>query len=182
MNNTMKMIVVLTAICLVSAAALAYVHDEIAAPIITAREKEAAVGFLRELAPDADDFNIVTSDSGQVLHYEIIKGGKTDSVAIPVEGSGFGGQGSVKLIIVVDMQGVVISASVAGHSETPGYGDRIVTEPDFMKQFTGMKIDSKFERGADVDHLAGATVTSDAVFKCFHQVNTVYQEIMKGGQ
>ncbi len=161
MTKAIKLIGVLTIICVISALSLSYVYNDIAAPVIAAREKEEAVGSLRDIVPDADDFNIIQNDEGKIEFYEVVKDGEVSHVAIPCESSGFGGP--VKLIVVTDMDGNIAGVNVAGQSETPGYGDRIITEPWFVEQFEGMNlIDNSFVIGEDVDALAGATVTSGA--------------------
>ncbi len=161
MPKAIRLVGVLTIICVVSALSLSYVFNEIAGPIIDEREKEAAVGMLRDLVPDADDFEIVTDDNDRIIYYEIIKGGRVAYVAIPIESSGFGGP--VRLILVADMDGNIEAVSVLNHSETPGYGDRIETEPEFLEQYISKNlIESSFTMGTDITALAGATVTSDA--------------------
>jgi electron transport complex protein RnfG len=161
MPKAVKLIGVLTIICVISALSLAYVHNEVTGPIITEREKEQSAGMLREIIPDADDFEIITDENENTLYFEIIKDGKVAYVAIPAESSGFGGP--VRLIIVSDMEGIIAGVLVLGQSETPGYGDRIITEPEFLEQYKSLSlVDSDFIMGTDIDALAGATVTSEA--------------------
>ncbi|MFP4456283.1 MAG: FMN-binding protein [Clostridia bacterium] len=161
MGKALRLVGVLTVICVISALLLSYVYNDVAAPAIAAREKEEAISVVKEIVPDADDYEIVQDDNGKIKHYEVIVDGKVEQVAIPAEATGFAGP--VKLLVVTDMDGKITGVSVAGQSETPGYGDKILTEPWFIEQFEGMSlIENEFVVGSDIDALAGATVTSGA--------------------
>ncbi len=161
MAKALRLVVVLTTICVISALSLSYVYNDIAAPAIAAREKEEAISTVKEIVPDADDYEIIQDENGSIKHYEVIVDGELNQVAIPTEATGFGGP--VKLLVVTDMDGIITGVKVTGQSETPGYGDKIVTEDWFVEQFIDMSLlEDQFVVGSDIDALAGATVTSGA--------------------
>lgn len=173
MTNPLKLIGVLTIICIVSALSLSYVHNEITAPIIAERAKQKAVEVLKDLVTGADDFEIILDEDGNIAHYEVIIGGEVALVAMPTEATGFAA--AVKLIVVTDMEGIITAVSVASQSETPGYGDRIINEPEFIEQFEGMSLlESEFAFGSDIDILVGATVTCDAVVTALKRASVYF--------
>ena len=65
--------------------------------------------------------------------------------------------------------------AVVGHSETPGYGARIDTDPKFVPSFAGKGIDKALAVG-DVDGMTGASVTTAAAVEAVNKAINIYSQ------
>ena len=133
------------------------------------------------MLPGADEYEFnKVPDSDKILYYAAIKDGASFGVAIPTSSVGFGGP--VSLMVICDMNGMIDTVKVMGHLETPGYGDRIDSEPWFIEQYAGMSVMSdQFNLGSEIDALAGATVTSKAVNKAINKAAELFRNTISGG-
>ena len=169
-NDLLKPVVVLTVICVIVSAALAAVNS-ITAPIIAAAAAEAANAARYELLPEADGFEAIEVEVEGVT--EMYKATNDAGYVISAQGNGFGGNGSVKMMVAYDNEGTIISCKVIDCSaETPGIGDKIVKETWFLEQFLGIKGD----QASGVDTISGTTISSgaaisamDAAYKAFSE-------------
>ena len=156
-------IAVLTIICLVMAALLSFTNG-VTAPIIEKAEKKAAEQARLEVLPQAATFERVDIDpedlpSSVTDVYKAINGA---GYAVSLDGDGYGGKKTLKMIVGVDADGFITDTKVMRHSETPGLGSK-VTESDFHDQFNGLD-----EAGLDgVVTISGATISSN------HYIDTV---------
>lgn len=88
-----------------------------------------------------------------------------------------GYSGAIRLLVGVDVNGVVTGVHVLAHRETPGLGDQIErTKSDWLDGFDGKSLGApaaqgwKISRdGGEFDQLTGASVTSRAVVKAVRQ-------------
>ncbi|MBP0980672.1 MAG: FMN-binding protein [Oscillospiraceae bacterium] len=158
MNNVKQEFVmpiaVLTAICLVITAALAFT-EQATTPIIAAAEKASAEAARMEVLPGADAFEQVSNDGmpdGVVEVYNATNGAGTVVIA---EGKGYGG--TMKIIVGIGADGKITGTKTLGHSETAGLGSKTAEEP-FQSQFPGQ--DSSL---SGVSAIGGASISS----KCF---------------
>ena len=159
MNSNIKKdfvmpIAVLTIICLVITAALAFT-EQATTPIIAAAEKAAADAARMEVLPTADGFEQVATDGmpeGVVEAYKATNG--AGSVFI-LEGKGYGD--TMKIIVGIGSDDKIAGTKTMGHSETPGLGAKTAEAP-FHAQFPGQ--DSSL---SGVNAIGGATISS----KCF---------------
>ncbi|MCL2031548.1 MAG: FMN-binding protein [Oscillospiraceae bacterium] len=87
-------------------------------------------------------------------------GGHTVGYAVLASPNGYGGP--IRLIVGISPDFKLIGVSLLSMSETPGYGARLQTEPEFLAQFAERSLPLNYgENGLDA--LSGATVTSGAV-------------------
>jgi len=85
--------------------------------------------------------------------------------------------GPIRLLIGIDVAGVVTGVHVLEHSETPGLGDRVETsKSDWVKQFNGHSLSDpqpagwRVKRdGGQFDQLTGASVTPRAIIKAIRE-------------
>jgi NosR/NirI family nitrous oxide reductase transcriptional regulator len=70
--------------------------------------------------------------------------------------------GPISLLIGMDLEGKVTGVSLLAHKETPGYAEDLGSVK-FLRQFTGKNLSDKFQTGVDVDAIARATISSQAV-------------------
>lgn len=131
------------------------VGNAVTGGLIEERETAARDEAMRKVI-DADEF----MSTGDKNIYLARLGGNTVGYAVMAAPNGYGGP--IRLIVGVSPDFKVIGVSLLSMSETPGYGARMQTEPEFLEQFAGRSLPLAYgENGLDA--LSGATVTSDAV-------------------
>lgn len=104
--------------------------------------------------------------------YLATKSGKPTAIAIETYAPD-GYNGAIKIIVGLDMQGVITSTRVLEHNETPGLGDKVETrKTDWIFNFDHKTIDKDNESswavrkdGGQFDQFTGATITPRAVVK-----------------
>ena len=84
-----------------------------------------------------------------------------------LKGSAKGFASDVTVQITLDADGTISGISIDSTGETEGFGQRLMSEPEFGEQFIGKT--GPFTLGENIDALSGATVTSTAVVEA---VNT----------
>ncbi|HIX05565.1 MAG TPA: FMN-binding protein [Candidatus Fournierella pullicola] len=177
-NNIVKPIVVLGAICLVASAALAAVN-EVTAPIIKAQEEAAANEAYFAVLPEADDFEAVTDYQTSNIQ-AVMKATNGAGWAIQAYGKGFGGD--VPVIVGFDANGTIVGIQFLANSETSGYGQKLVDGSEdgisFTQQFIGMS--EAPEVGANIDAIAGATVSSKAAASAVTSAMNCFNEVALG--
>ena len=171
-NDLLKPVVVLTVICAVVAAALAAVNN-VTAPIIAKAAAEAANAARYELLPEADGFEeIEVAVDGVTSMHKATNGA---GYVIAAQGNGFGGNGSVKLMIAYDNEGAILNCKVIDcAAETPGIGDKIVNEAWFMEQFIGKN--GELKAGENVDTISGTTISSKAAISAMNAAYKAFSE------
>ena len=167
-NDLLKPVVVLTVICIVVSAALAAVNG-VTAPIIAEAAAKAADAARYELLPEADGFEEIEVEVEGVTSMH--KATNDAGYVIASQGNGYGGNGSVKLMIAYDNEGTITNIKVIDcAAETPGIGDKIVSEPWYMEQYIGLNGEAK--KGENVDLISGTTISSGAALNA---VNSAYK-------
>lgn len=81
--------------------------------------------------------------------------------------------GPIRMLVGIDMEGVLTGVHVLEHRETPGLGDRVEsTKSDWVKQFVGRSLVNPESSGwaikgdgGQFDQLTGASVTPRAIVK-----------------
>ena len=167
-NDLLKPVVVLTVICIVVSAALAAVNG-VTAPIIAEAAAKAADAARYELLPEADGFEEIEVEVEGVTSMH--KATNDAGYVIASQGNGYGGNGSVKLMIAYNNEGTITNIKVIDcAAETPGIGDKIVSEPWYMEQYIGLNGEAK--KGENVDLISGTTISSGAALNA---VNSAYK-------
>lgn len=95
-----------------------------------------------------------------------------------------GYNGTIKLIIGMDVNGTITGTRVLSHKETPGLGDKIDTRvSDWILGFTGKKVTSDNlsnwqvrKDGGEFDQFTGATITPRAVVKAVKNAAIYYNQ------
>ena len=106
-----------------------------------------------------------------------IYSGDTPVAALFVVSARDGYAGAIRLLVGIDINGVVTGVHVLAHRETPGLGDRIEsTKSDWVTQFGGRSLSDpqasgwKIKRdGGEFDQLTGASVTPRAIVKAIKE-------------
>jgi len=84
-----------------------------------------------------------------------------------------GFSGPIRILLGVNIDGVVTGLRILRHRETPGFGDKIdSSKSDWVQQFTGRSLQDPLATrwsirgdGGEFDQLTGASVTPRAVIK-----------------
>ena len=160
MKDSIKSVVVITAICLIIAALLG-ITNFFTAPVIEAGEKQRAADLCMELLPGAKDFVEFKTDS----LYEL----PTTVTAIYKESSGLGYviqittkgyESGLVIMCGISADGKIVQTKTLSSNETGTIGGKTEKE-EYTSQYIGL--DSSF---ADkVDGVSGATITSTAYEK-----------------
>lgn len=183
MREILRLVVVLTGICIVMSFSLAFVRQATEAPIITNRIKFIKLPAIKAVLPAYDNDPVMDRkdiDVGEgkiVTVYPAKKAGEYIGFAYETEGEGHGGP--VEIMLGVDMEGGLWGISIMKHAETPGIGDAI-ENPEWQKQFKGMSLDTDFsleDEGGDVQGISGATESSTAVAEGVGKGMELFEEL-----
>lgn len=175
-KKQLRLILVLTVICVVAGAVLAWVNG-LTEPKIQAEKELKKKDALQESLPAAVDFR---TDATLLQRVRETVGAEISDlylgfddqdvqvgIVLTVESRGYGGP--IQLMVGVAQNGRVTGISVLGHSETVGLGAK-VSEDDFLKQeaLTGITLEDTDTLAVSKDHgkvqaVAGATISSRAV-------------------
>ena len=163
-------ILILTAICLVCALLLASING-VTKPIIEATELKIAQDAMAEVLPEANgaftqlDVEL-PSDSVVASVYEADNG---SGYVFMVNGNGYGGKGTMKLITSLDPDGNIIATKTLAHAETAGMGSKTADAP-WRDQFVGVNAGTL----DTVDTISGATISSNHYLNSMRAVFEAY--------
>lgn len=138
----------LAAVCAVTALIAAWV----AGAVLSGRDETP---LLRDALPAADRF-----ESRGPRMFAAYRAGEALGYVATGEADGYGGP--IRVAVAVNLTGTVIGTSVIGHTETPSFFSRVASR-GFLQRFAGKSYTERFEVGADLDGITGATVTSRAL-------------------
>ena len=177
-----NMVMVLTAIAIISALALGFTYS-VTKEAIAKVEVKRTMAALKQVLPGFD--NNPNEEKYSVNGYEEMefypakKGGQTIGTAIKTfSDKGFNER--IWLMVGFTKDNKINKITVLKHKETPGLGTRMA-ERKFLSQFCG-KDPANFnlmvkKDGGDVDALSAATITSRAFCEA---AKRAYQAIQKG--
>ena len=184
MNEMIKMVVVLTALSVISGGALAFLQKN-----TTLLIENNKLQFIK--GPAVKEILGKTSNDPIVDRFKIKQGDKEDSFfvgkyagapkAVVLESSGKGFGGDVGIVVGVNLNDdKIMGVRVTSQSETPGVGARAQTDLTFVSQFKGQTLKDAFKvksDGGQVDAMAGATITSRAVSSALTDASNAYQKL-----
>ena len=151
-------IVVLVLICAVMSGLLA-VTNNITAPIIEEAERAANEAARKEVLSAADSFEKVEATGLPDAVTEVYKAANGAGYTFSITAQGYGGKGTLKLAVGIDMDGKITGTKVLDHKETAGLGSKITTDA-FQGQFPGQ--DAGYVSDIkNIDTISGATKSSN---------------------
>lgn len=184
MGEMIKMVVVLTILSVISGGGLKWL-EEFAKPLIENQEMELVKGpAIRQILKGAendpvnDRFKIKDGDEDRTVFVGVYDG-KTDTVALETQVSGFADKVGLVVAINVD-NNTLTGIGVTTHKETPGLGGNAKADPSFAAQFKGKSIDKDIKvtsDGGEISAISGATITSRAVCKGTMQAIEDYKRL-----
>ena len=169
-----KLTVTLLLTCMVVAGLLGWVNS-ITKDRIAAITWEKTVAAMQKVI-EADDFSdameltaAATAQGGTLAAvYQAQSGGQPVGYAINVEASG--SQGTISMMVGIDMDGAVTGVSIVTNSETSGIGSKVMSNETLtngtrvLDQFIGKSAaDGVLSVGSNVDAITGATVSTKGV-------------------
>jgi electron transport complex protein RnfG len=190
--ETVRMIVVLTAVAAASGLSLAAFNNH-AQPIIKVAEKTIIVNTqLKKVIPDAStpspcdkakpgfDNNpledTICLDGKEV--YRLKKGGKPVGYAFKTIGDE-AYSGTITCLIGLSPDGVLTGIEIVQHGETPGLGSEI-ENCEWRRQLVGKgPKDMNWtvtKDGGEVDQISGATISSRSVLNCIEKGRAFLEE------
>jgi len=194
MGSSIRMIIVLGAITVVSGLALGGLNKltyQIAQDNILRFKKIPAVADIYEAASGeldaaarvkveeellAEKQFVDLGGEGPLLFFVIKKEGKPFAVALEDFGTGFGGDLGVMAGFNLET-GDLVGIGITTLAETPGLGTRVLEE-SFTMQFRGMSRGAVYKvkkDGGDIDAVTGATVSSRAVAEGLANAKAFYE-------
>ncbi len=187
MREMVKLVLSLGLICLVGAAALAYVHDLTREPIARAEQAALQTNLKLVLPPETADVSEFAEADGVLVFRATDSQGKTVGYAAEAVGTG-GFKGDVKVLVGLHPDATIGTVVVTGHNETPGIGSKATdrkarrslwdvlkgrpagtTLPpnSFLDAFSGRPV---AQGGGTVQAVSGATYSSHAVIMAVDKV------------
>jgi H+/Na+-translocating ferredoxin:NAD+ oxidoreductase subunit G len=177
-ESTAKLVVTLTMAGLFSGIAIVGAY-ELTRPTILANQAKALREAVFEVVPGAEklrglawrDGALLAADDASAIYAAYAADGRFLGYAIPAEGAGY--QDTIRLIYGFDpARARIVGMRVLESRETPGLGDRIYKDPDFVGAFRDLAVEPEIELvkgGASapnqVDGITGATISSRAVVR-----------------
>lgn len=191
MNQSMKMVVVLSVFAVLSGAILAGFYHSVHPRILANQleeEKKAIFAVLEEAKTyDTIEKTITTAKGPELV--KIFKGrdssGNLVGYAFVVKGPGFAGTITMMAGLYSDKSRMA-GLRVLDQVETPGLGNLIVREK-FTGQFKGLSIEPKIEyvknkkpeKPNEIQAITGATISSRAVVNAINARIAVILDILK---
>lgn len=164
-------ILVLTLICLIISAVLAFTNSK-TEPVIVLAAQERAEEARNEIIPSATGFKKLEIDGLPSTITEVYATENDVGYVFMITTTGYGGE--MQLICGIDNDGRIISCKTLKHSETKGMGSK-TAEDDFRNQFVGK--DSSLD---GVSAISGATISSNAYLGAINDVFTAYEAVKEG--
>jgi len=188
MKDILRLIIVLTCLCIVSAIALAKIYDLTKGPIAHQKRLEVLRAIKTVLPPydNEPDRDMVKLSMGidkkgeeiQGVFYRGRKGGRLVGVAFKViSPEGYGG--NIEVMVGLLPNGTIHGVEVLSHLETPGLGAKI-SMVKFKDRFKKRNLSNttwavKKDAG-DIDGITGATISSRAVIKAVKEGLEFYRD------
>jgi Na+-translocating ferredoxin:NAD+ oxidoreductase subunit G len=172
---------------------VAFTYDSTAQRIAD-NQRKALLKSLNELIPSERYDNDIFTDTLYVVSSELLgadtpvpvyrarkHGWPVAAVLAVVAPDGY--NGSIKLLVAINLDGTLAGVRVVQHRETPGLGDGIEAErSDWILGFNGKSLANPVKKGWKVkrdggifDQFTGATITPRAVVKAVHKALLYFQ-------
>lgn len=167
-KDIIKPIVVLTCICLVVTALLAYVNT-VTSPIITEAEQKAAEEARTEVLSEADSFVKVEINDLPETVQEVYRAENGAGYVFMLE-TDKGYSSDMKLICGIKADGSIEACKTLSHNETSGLGSKTAEDP-YKSQYVGKTPNTLSE----VDAISGATISSNAYMSAIEEAFEAFE-------
>jgi electron transport complex protein RnfG len=171
--NSLKPVLVLVLICLVTGGALAAVN-QVTSPVIAVNEERSRNATYFAVLPEADSFTQLDCDLDGVT--AVLQADNGAGYVITAQSRGYGGE--VPAAVSFDADGNILRVLMTSNDETPGLGQK-VTEESFYGQFSGLPAQTLTID--DIDAVTGATISSKAAVSAIDLAIEAYHAVLEGG-
>ncbi len=158
-GHLVKIVVVLTAICVCVALLLAFVNNitkDVIAETAAKKQSDAILALFDGM--DCEKKTAVYDLDGTPIYAVMRDDGVLLGYAVQSIGTGFGGE--IKTMVGFNLAGKVIGVKIISMSETPGVGSKTQNE-DFLARYIGKS--ETLTVGENFDGIANATISSKGV-------------------
>ena len=115
--------------------------------------------------------------------YRVFNGGEPVAALFVVTARD-GYAGPIRLLVGVGADGVVTGLRILEHRETPGLGDKIYKDADFVAEFSALLVDPEIvavKKGTktgpnQVDAITGATISAKAVVRIINEAHAEWSD------
>lgn len=156
-----SLVIVLFAICAITALLLG-LTNEVTAPYIAANNEKTTQAAMAAVLP-SDNYEKVTDQytGGDTTVEDIYKAGDAGYVVQVKPATSF--SGNLTVMVGVDNEGACTGISIVKTGETSGLGSN-ASKPDWQAQFVGKTGEVKVTKdGGEINAITGATITSRGV-------------------
>jgi Na+-translocating ferredoxin:NAD+ oxidoreductase subunit G len=170
-RDIIRLSITLAVVGILSATLLTGLHN-ITEPIIIERQEQEYRQALELYFPGFDHFE---TESVEDDYFDLIydEAGNLMGLMATIKATGY--DGDITYNLAIDSAGEIAGVLIVSHTETPGIGDVITTEP-FQEQFIGKSFEDPIIAGEDVDIVTGATVSTAAIINSVRRVVGVVAE------
>lgn len=165
-------------------------------PLIKKNQEEALEAAIYRVLPGAETRKIFIEKDGKLEEAASAEGvdavyagydsdGRLVGYGIPSAGSGF--QDTINLIYGYNpFEKKIVGMQVLESRETPGLGDKIIKDQNFLDNFSALVVEPVIVAVAsgtktkdnEVDSISGATISSKAVTKIINQGNDKWRKLI----
>ncbi|MEL7609335.1 MAG: FMN-binding protein [Bacillota bacterium] len=167
-KDFMMPVVVLTVICLVISAALAFTNN-LTKPIIDAGASERADAVRLAVMPQADTFEKLDASGLPSSVTEAYQAKNGAGYVFTLVAKGYGGD--MTILCGIDADGLITACKTLSHSETAGLGSK-TAEDEYRNQYAG-----KDSGLAGVSAISGATISSKAYESAIKDAFAAFESI-----
>ncbi len=177
MNESLRMVLVLTIIAVVSGGSLGLI-DSVTRPLIENNKGLALQNTLKDLIPEAAEFREIEAADLPVPARVFLglDGGNKIGWGFLLSGPGF--VDAITLVVAADFSlSRLLGIGVLEQKETPGLGAEMV-KPFFLERFPGLSLERKISlvknvagnrENNEVQAISAATISTDAVLKIINE-------------
>lgn len=171
--GTVRPVIVLVVICVVSGTLLGLVHG-VTEPLALANEQRREQEIYQELFPNAASFEDVSCNVEGCLSVKnaFDASGTKIGCVVYTQSKGYGGQ--VGLIVAFSEEGHVADIVAIPTDETPGLGTK-VNDESYIGQY--VRLPAELVSEESVDFISGATISSKAVLAAYNIAVQAYLEV-----
>ena len=191
--SSLRLVFTLAIAGLISGVAIIGIY-ETTLPTITANKARELREAVFKVLPGVSDMQPFVYRAGQLVVSEpdkdepVVYGGYDDAgsfVGYAMPGAGPGFQDTIKILYgYKPSEKLVVGMEVLESRETPGLGDKIYKDMDFVDEFYALSIEpeiiavKKGTKTADnqVDAITGATISSKAIVRIINETHAAWAE------
>jgi electron transport complex protein RnfG len=198
--SSLRLVLTLAIAGLLSGMAIIAIYES-TLPTITANKARELREAVFKVLPGVEQMQAFVYRDGQlvavdapekdepVVYGGYYQAGEFAGYAIPAQGPGF--QDTIALIYGYKPdEKMVVGMEVLESRETPGLGDKIYKDADFVGAFSALSVEpeiSAVKKGTrsmpnEVDAITGATISSNAVVRIINEAHAAWSEQLEAGQ